>query len=70
MELEHHLVAHPGVQDAAVFSVPDPVAGELPRAWIMRKPGYDISQADIHTFINGNNDNNNDNDNIIIIIIL
>lgn len=36
-------MSHPLISDAAVIGVPssDPVDGELPRAYIVRKPGHD-----------------------------
>jgi len=36
-ELEHLIRDHPGVTDVAVVGVPDERAGELPRAYIVRK---------------------------------
>lgn len=36
-ELEDLLLSHPGVQDAAVIGVPDQQAGELPRAFVVRR---------------------------------
>ncbi|MGH9108153.1 MAG: AMP-binding protein [Acidimicrobiales bacterium] len=36
-ELEAALLAHPSVEDAAVAGIPDPEAGELPVAWVVRR---------------------------------
>ena len=38
-ELEALLLSHPSVADAAVIGVPDEAAGELPRAYVVLKPG-------------------------------
>ncbi|KAL8805034.1 MAG: hypothetical protein Q9182_002236 [Xanthomendoza sp. 2 TL-2023] len=35
-ELEAHLLAHPAVADCAVIPIPDPTAGELPKAFIVK----------------------------------
>ena len=42
-EVEGVLQTHPGVLDAAVIGVPDDEAGEVPMAFIVAKPGADIS---------------------------
>jgi len=49
-ELEALLLTHPAVADAAVIGVPDEEAGEHPRAFIVVKPGQDVSPADITAF--------------------
>ncbi len=49
-ELEALLLTHPAVADAAVIGVPDDEAGERPRAFIVVKPGQDVSPADITAF--------------------
>ncbi|XP_039256133.2 putative 4-coumarate--CoA ligase 1 [Styela clava] len=36
-EIENLLLRHPGVKDAGVVGVPDPVRGELPKALVVRK---------------------------------
>jgi len=37
--IEAALAEHPGVQAAAVIGVPDPVVGEVPHAFVVRRPG-------------------------------
>lgn len=46
-ELEATLVAHDGVQDAAVIGKPDDEAGELPVAFVIRADP-NLSEADVH----------------------
>ncbi|MEM9714811.1 MAG: 4-coumarate--CoA ligase family protein, partial [Actinomycetota bacterium] len=50
-ELEALLVTHPGVADVAVIGVPDDEAGELPKAFVVRKPGEDASAEDLQAFV-------------------
>jgi acyl-CoA synthetase (AMP-forming)/AMP-acid ligase II len=38
-ELEALLIQHPGIADAAVIPSPDPTAGEVPKAFVVRSPG-------------------------------
>lgn len=42
-ELEALLLAHPAVADAAVIPSPDEEAGEVPKAFVVRKPGAEVS---------------------------
>ncbi|XP_046655334.1 4-coumarate--CoA ligase 1-like isoform X3 [Daphnia pulicaria] len=50
-ELEKILLGHPDIQDAAVAPVPDEAAGELPRAYIIKRPGSAVTENDIAKFI-------------------
>ncbi|EFX65951.1 hypothetical protein DAPPUDRAFT_303375 [Daphnia pulex] len=51
-ELEEILTTHPAIKEAAVIGIPDERAGELPRAYIVKKPGMEsVSDFDIHAFI-------------------
>ena len=51
-ELEEILDSHPVVKDVAVIGIPDEKAGELPRAYVVKKPGMEsVSDADIKAFI-------------------
>lgn len=50
-ELEHILHSHPEIADAAVIPYPDEEAGELPMAFIVRRPGSTISSAAVMDFV-------------------
>jgi long-chain acyl-CoA synthetase len=42
VEVEDVLAAHPGVQEAAVFGIPDPRWGEAVHALVVARPGVDV----------------------------
>ncbi len=44
-EVESALIEHPAVNEAGVIGVPDPVAGELVKAFVTLAPGYEASDA-------------------------
>ncbi|KAK0660328.1 4-coumarate--CoA ligase-like 9 [Lasiodiplodia hormozganensis] len=44
-ELEDLLLGHPKVEDVAVLGVPDDYAGEVPKAYIVLKPGVVVDDA-------------------------
>jgi 4-coumarate--CoA ligase len=52
-ELEALLLTHPAVADAAVIGRPDEEAGEIPVAFVVLKPGQDVSEDDVKEFIAG-----------------
>ena len=52
-ELEGLLLEHPGVDDVAVIGVPDQSAGEVPRAYVVRKPNNTLTEDDVKKFVAG-----------------
>ncbi|HUP87262.1 MAG TPA: AMP-binding protein [Acidimicrobiales bacterium] len=50
-ELEALLITHPSVADVAVIGVPDDEAGELPKAFVVLKPGAEASAEDLREFV-------------------
>jgi acyl-CoA synthetase (AMP-forming)/AMP-acid ligase II len=46
-EVESAIYGHPGIADIAVIGIPDPKWGEAVKAIIVRKPGSDLSEADV-----------------------
>jgi acyl-CoA synthetase (AMP-forming)/AMP-acid ligase II len=53
-ELEALLLTHPDVADVAVIGVPDEEAGELPKAFIVLKPGTGATADDLQAFVASN----------------
>ena len=52
-ELEAVLLTHPDVVDAGVFGLPDPQAGQLPTALVVRAPGATATEKDIQDYVKG-----------------
>ena len=50
-ELEALIITHPAVADVAVIGIADDEAGELPKAFVVCKPGATASHADIMDFV-------------------
>ena len=51
-ELEHLLLTHPQVFDAAVVGLPDEMAGELPRAYVVKRQGSDLNEKQVEDYVN------------------
>ena len=51
-ELEDILYQHPAVKLAAVIGKPDPVAGEIPKAFVVLKEGVQTTEKEIMKFVN------------------
>jgi acyl-CoA synthetase (AMP-forming)/AMP-acid ligase II len=52
-ELEALLVEHPAVLDSAVIGVPDDEAGEVPKGFVVLRPGHSVSAEELIFFVNG-----------------
>lgn len=50
-ELENIIMQIPGVADVAVVGVPDTLSGEVPKAFIVLKPGVQVAAEDIISFV-------------------
>lgn len=53
VELENAAIAHPAVAEAAAIGIPHPKWDERPLLVVVKKPGMECSEADIHSFLNG-----------------
>jgi len=47
IELEQAVMSHPAVMEAAVIAIPDPKWGEVPKAFVVLRPGCSASADDI-----------------------
>lgn len=52
-ELEEILRSHPKVQDAAVVGTMHPMHGEVPKAFIVKQAGQDVSEKELQEFVAG-----------------
>ncbi|CAM6017935.1 unnamed protein product, partial [Sphagnum balticum] len=50
-ELEALLISHEGILDAAVVPRKDETSGEVPVAFVVRSPGFHLSEEEVKTFI-------------------
>jgi acyl-CoA synthetase (AMP-forming)/AMP-acid ligase II len=53
-ELEALLISHPKISDAAVIGIPDVAAGEVPRAFLVKKAGANVDAQEIVKFVREN----------------
>ncbi len=51
-ELEELLFTHPAVANCAVIGLPEPEVGELAKAFVVVKPGSEITEDDLMAFVN------------------
>ncbi|HUB79856.1 MAG TPA: long-chain-fatty-acid--CoA ligase [Bryobacteraceae bacterium] len=51
IEVERAIAAHPAVLECAVVSAPDPQWGEVPVAWVVRKPGAALEESELCDFL-------------------
>lgn len=49
--IEDILLSHPSVADSCVIGRPDPVAGELPMAFVVTKPGQQLTEGMVKDFV-------------------
>jgi long-chain acyl-CoA synthetase len=49
-EVEEVIFRHPAVADAAVAGIPDPYRGETVKAYIVRKPGAELTEEQLVSF--------------------
>lgn len=50
-EIEAQLLTHPDIIDAAVIGIPDENAGELPFAFVVRKPKAKLTEKEVIDFV-------------------
>ncbi|KAF7268251.1 hypothetical protein GWI33_018613 [Rhynchophorus ferrugineus] len=50
-ELESILLSHPCIADAAVIGLPNSEAGELPLAFVVKRPGMDVTEEEVKKLI-------------------
>jgi long-chain acyl-CoA synthetase len=49
-EVEEAIAAHPKVLEVGVAGIPDPYRGETVKAWVVLKPGENLTEADLKAF--------------------
>jgi long-chain acyl-CoA synthetase len=49
-EIEEVLSAHPAVMEASVAGIPDPLKGEVPKAWVVLKAGQRATEDELRAF--------------------
>jgi fatty-acyl-CoA synthase len=53
IEVERAIFAHPAVLECAVVSAPDPQWGEVPAAYVVIKPGQQLTERELCDFLQG-----------------
>jgi long-chain acyl-CoA synthetase len=53
-EVENLIYSHPGVQETIVFAIPDPKRGHVIGAALVPRPGANIVERELLTFLRGN----------------
>jgi fatty-acyl-CoA synthase len=51
IEVERAIFAHPAVLECAVVSAPDPQWGEVPAAYVVIKPGHQLTERELCDFL-------------------
>jgi fatty-acyl-CoA synthase len=51
VEVEHVIEAHPAVGEAAVIGVPDEKWGERPKAFVVRRPGAEVTEDELLEYL-------------------
>ena len=51
IEVERAIAAHPSILECAVVSAPDPQWGEVPAAFVVLKPGHELSEEQLCEFL-------------------
>lgn len=51
--LEDILLRHESIADAGVVGMPDESAGELPRAYVVKQPGTNVTENELLKFVEG-----------------
>lgn len=50
-ELEGILRTHPAILDAVVVGIPNATYGEVPKAFVVRRPDADVTESDVKVFV-------------------
>jgi long-chain acyl-CoA synthetase len=53
-EVEEVVSAHPKVMEVGVAGIPDPLRGEVVKAWVVVKPGESLTEAEVKEWCQGN----------------